>query len=368
MKILCHFIFCSCVFLSCDLFDGKNRLVEYVESLPGNLDPAHSDDVYSANIYSNIYESLVRLDADGFTIQPALARKWRVENDLTCYVFNLEPGRFFHDGSHVNADAVVNSFLRQIRLNKSAPLFNIIQNVETLDSLQVAITLRHPYTQFLYSLTSPVGLKVISKQALDKYGDDIKRNPQGSGPFYLSEWKRDSHITLKKFPHYPKFTGDVETLIFKQYIDYSELVNNFSWDEIDVFYSVPGFYIDRLKWLGMIEYKIVAPSNVVFLGFNCSAEPLNNIAVRKKIWSSIDLTKLVNHILRGNSVVAQGPLPSVFAYAKDQSIKDSSDSAREDLRTTGLPKENLNLKLYFVSRFMTRTTILEALEKEFQRI
>ena len=353
---------------SCDLFDGKNRVVEYVESLPGNLDPALSDNVYSANIYSNIYESLVQLDTDGFTIRPGLARNWRVENNLTRYVFNLEPGRFFHDGSPVNADAVVYSFLRQIRLNKSAPLFNIIQNVESIDSLQIAINLEYPYTQFLYSLTSPVGLKVISKKALQKSGDSIIKEPLGSGPFYLSEWKTDSHITLKKYPHFPKFPGDVEILIFKQYADYSELVKNFKWNEFDVFYSIPGFYIDRLKWLGRIEYKIGAPSTVVFLGFNCSAEPLNDIGVRKAILNSINRTKLVNHILRGNSVVAQGPLPSVFAFAKEQSAKYLYDPEPEDLRTIGLLKENLNLKLFFVSRFMTRTTILEALEKEFQKI
>ncbi|MBI2332067.1 MAG: hypothetical protein HYU84_07915 [Chloroflexi bacterium] len=75
-----------------------------------NLDPANlaSDNAKAAAAY--LYEGLVR-SQDG-SVAGALAESYTVSEDGLDYIFNLRQGVTFHDGSSLNADAVVLNFNR----------------------------------------------------------------------------------------------------------------------------------------------------------------------------------------------------------------------------------------------------------------
>ncbi|MCK4894647.1 MAG: ABC transporter substrate-binding protein, partial [Calditrichia bacterium] len=253
MRIFNSILFFCCLLIGCEIYVGKKQVIQYIDSLPEVLDPAESSGLYDTQIFANIYESLVNLDEDGFTIRPGLASKWHVDNDLTRYVFELKSGKWFHDGSPVNAEAVVYSFRRQVKKSSSAPLFNMIEGIDQVDSMTLAIQLKFPYAQFLYTLSSPLGLKAISQKALAYYGDNIGKHPVGSGPFKLKEWQDDEEIVLQRNKVYTEFSGNLEGLVFKNLEDYSHFEDLIKEGNCDIYYSVPGFYIDRLKWLGKVE-------------------------------------------------------------------------------------------------------------------
>ena len=353
--------------LNCEFIE-KNRLVEYVGAIPDGLDPAVNAGIYDSRIYSNIYESLLDLGEDGFTLHPGLAADWSVDKNLKRYVFNLESGRYFHDGSPVNAEALANSFRRQIQKNSSSPLFNMIASIEFSDSLTLIFNLKYDYAQFIYTLTSPIGLKAISKTALEKYRDDIKKHPVGTGPFKLKEWKAGQEIILDRFSEYPDFHGNVDEVVYKMSDNYSNIEKSFKNGDVDILYSVPGFYIDRLKWLGMIDYKIINPFAVIFFGFNNLDDTLKNQIVRRAILSCIDRLRLVHYILRGNSIIAKGPIPPVFSLSIEQSQPEFDlPLAQKLMKETGI-RDTVILKLYYIDRFRARNTILEFLKNELEKV
>src|SRR5690606_17599180 len=109
-------------------------------------------------ILMNVYEGLVRYRSGTLEVEPALAENWDISDDGTVYTFTLRGGVQFHDGSPLDAEAVVFNFERM--LNEDHPyhgtgpfplsfFFSAVQDVEAVDDLTVRFTLNEPYAPFL---------------------------------------------------------------------------------------------------------------------------------------------------------------------------------------------------------------------------
>src|SRR5688500_11175768 len=77
------------------------------------LDPACVTDSESAEVTEQIFDHLVRYKRASTEIEPGLALKWEVSSDGKAWTFHLRPNVRFHDGTPLDADAVVFSFDRQ---------------------------------------------------------------------------------------------------------------------------------------------------------------------------------------------------------------------------------------------------------------
>jgi peptide/nickel transport system substrate-binding protein len=75
------------------------------------LEPPHLDPTSAAAgaidsvLYSNVFEGLTRFASDGAVI-PGLAKSWEISDDGTEYIFQLNSGVMFHDGSAMDANDV----------------------------------------------------------------------------------------------------------------------------------------------------------------------------------------------------------------------------------------------------------------------
>jgi peptide/nickel transport system substrate-binding protein len=306
--------------LSCGLWENNNEISQRLHFNPTGLDPARNTELYEYQIFSQIYEPLLHLNNNFQSLIPCLADTWSVSDDNINYVFVLKSGVFFHDGTKLTAEDAKISFMRQIKLRPEYPLFSIIDTIRDTDSLTLHITLKHPYLPFLYSLASPNGLMVISKKALMQYGDDIDKN-----------------------------------LMFKR-------------GELDVLHMVAGHWLDRLKWLGKIEYYVQKPLNTLYLGFNLKNKPVNNITIRKAILMGIDIKKSVLITNRGNALPAKGPLPPIYKGFED--IKQAGynqDAAKKLLTDAGYPN-GLSLNLVCFLPAFSRQTKIELLKSQMEKI
>lgn len=352
----------------CDVLHEKQSLIHGINNFPNGLDPGKNFDVHEIQIYSQVYETLVKLEEDGHKVIPCLAKKWKVSEDGKLFTFYLQPNVYFHDNSLLNAEIVKYSFDRQLELNGSSPLLNMIDTVEVTDSSSFSIRLKYPYALFLYNLTSPTTYVAISKNALKKYGNDIAFHPIGTGPFYLKKWEPKKTISLNTFKNYWKSKNNINKIIFEYYDNLVQREKSLQQDEVDVLNTISGYSIDRLKWLGTIDYKVFNPINVIYLGFNNNDELLKNIFIRKAILRSINIPKLVLNLLRGNSLVSKGPLPpSLHNYNE---IKQEIYNIRESkkmLKQAGYDK-GLRLKFYFPKHAITRQTIIELLKSNLSKI
>lgn len=184
---------------------------------PDRMDPACVDDAYEAFFVNQLFDGLLAFDPHLNTV-PAIAESWIISPDGTVYTFDLKPGILFHDGTEVTAEDVVFSLTRVFDLPETqsglarqylchiagateyaAKKTASIRGLEATSSLQVRITLEHPYAPFLAVLASEM-TRVVPKHVVTRVGDEeFARRPVGTGPFQLAEWTRDRRAVLTAF-------------------------------------------------------------------------------------------------------------------------------------------------------------------------
>lgn len=186
------------------------------------LDPALAESEDAKAVVGYIYEGLVKLENG----EPAigLASTTNVSEDGLEYTFVLRPGVTFHDGTPLNADAVVANFNRWFDPNdplRGTGPFNAWSNafggfkgemdgdkpksnfdgIEKVDSMTVIAHLNAPDADFLTKLSDPA-FAIASPDALKAAGFGTKSGVDGgTGPYRIGTWT-DTSLTLEPNPSY----------------------------------------------------------------------------------------------------------------------------------------------------------------------
>lgn len=353
---------------ACSDIRHSTSLTFGIDEFPSELDPVKSPGIYDIQILAQIYETLVRLDADYHTLVPHLAESWAVSADYQSYTFRLRDSVYFHDGSVLRADDVHYSFLRRINENKSSFLAKIVNSVEILDSMTVKVNLSYPNYQFLFALASPFNLFIVSGNLAQQKYNEQSSIAIGTGPYQLTEWKDDDLIILSSFPDYWQGESALKYIFFSAFQDVYLREQLLEKEQVDILYLVTGYMIDRLKWKGAIDYCVKQPVSITFLGFNNTTKPFNDIRVRRAVLKALNLPKIVVNLLRGNALTAQGPLPPCFL--KNENLHQEAynvEEAKTLLKQAGY-EDGLKVKFYFPMIGFTRQTIIEMIRSELGKV
>lgn len=182
--------------------------IPYVADI-GTFDPDNGFEIGGVSAINNVYEGLVEYAPGTTKVVGLLAKSWDISADGLTYTFHLVDGVKFHDGTPMDAAAVVASFERR-KKNKFL-LSYFLDNVaamETPDSRTVVLKLGHPQPSLLDSFSSPYGPKVVSPKALAEHdGGDaatgwLTQHADGTGPFKLTEFKPGERYLLTRNDEY----------------------------------------------------------------------------------------------------------------------------------------------------------------------
>src|SRR5919202_5791422 len=132
---------------------------------PVKLDPADVEDLESARVTDQIFDTLVMYAGPTTNLRPGLAADWAVSADGLTYFFNLRPGVAFHDGTPCDAAAVKWNFDRWmdesnpwrgggsfVYWSEVAGFNEVIRSVDAVDANTVQINLNEPQGTFLLNL------------------------------------------------------------------------------------------------------------------------------------------------------------------------------------------------------------------------
>ncbi len=184
------------------------------------LDPAGNSDETARAIDSAIYETLIVTNASGES-SPALAQSWVVSDDTLDYIFTLRSGVTFHDGTPVNADAVIANFTRwfdpasslrgsgsyqpwadafggfQGEMTDGGSPKSSFDGIEKVDDLTVLVHLNRPQPDLLMTLAD-ISFGIASPIAIEASGDTYgtaSGSAVGTGPYKVGAWTASS-LTL----------------------------------------------------------------------------------------------------------------------------------------------------------------------------
>lgn len=286
----------------------------------GTLDPDNGFEVAGLTTLDSVYEGLVKYEAGSTKIVGSLAKNWEISGDGLTYTFRLVDGVQFHDGTTLNADAVITSFKRRrdggfVQNYTLANMADIIAP----DRSTVVITLHHPQPSFMDSLASPWGPKIISPAALSDHAKGdlatgwLTEHAVGTGPFKLGEFKRGERYMLERNEDYwgaKPFFAKVE---FPVIPDIGQQILKLKAGEID---GVPAnFPFAQLGSLPADLEITSALSMTQYEAFIKPGSPLDDTEVRKAILTAINPNLWANDAFGQYAHVSKSLYPNIMLDA-----------------------------------------------------
>ncbi len=291
---------------------------------PITLDPAISADMASHTYVMHIFSGLVRLDQD-LNIVPDIAESWQKSLDGKVYTFHLRQGVKFHDGREVRADdfkysweracdpdtgsSTAATYLGDIVGAKDMLAGNApeISGVEVIGDYILQVTIDAPKAYFLYKLAYPTAFVVDGADV--ESGLDWWREPNGTGPFELTEWTPGQQIVLQRNEIYYGEPARLQSVIFSLLA--ADPMALYETGQIDV---VPVYlaYIDQANDEANpvhLELAVTPELSLYCIGFNTVKPPFDDVNVRRAFCLAVDKERIVEVILRDMVSRAVGILP-----------------------------------------------------------
>lgn len=272
---------------------------------PPGLDPTtNTAAVIDRVVYNNVYEGLVKMSRTG-EIVPGVAESLpEISEDGLVWTFYLRRGVKFHDGHELTAADVVYTFQRDMDPETGVPhpeYYEPIENIEALDDYTVEITLKEPNSMFLFNLAR--GDSVIVPNGA---GDELKSQPNGTGPFKFVEWVRGDHVTLEAFDDYYGTGAEgsklpyLDKVIIKFIPDPSAQIAALKAGDIDVIAYILSPE-SAVEIAGDPRFKVLegVSTGDVILAINNSREPFNDVRVRQAISYAIDRQEVIEGAMFG---------------------------------------------------------------------
>ncbi|HEV2037341.1 MAG TPA: ABC transporter substrate-binding protein, partial [Candidatus Eremiobacteraceae bacterium] len=319
------------------------------------LDPAIVTDGMSLNVARVSLEGLTRYELGSFDVQPCLATSWTVSPDGKTWRFHLRRNVTFQDGTAFNADAVKFNFDRwRLRDNPWHKLLRgnmeysyyesqfggfpgAIRNVKVVAPDEVEFDLSKTVAPMLANLAMPA-FGISSPTAMKNRGEDYFRQPVGTGPYQVTEWVKDDHITLVAFAGYWGQQPKIHTVILRDIPDAATSMLALQKGDIDGWeYPRP----DDMATLAKDEHLTIyhqPPNNLLYLAINTQKPPFDNVLVRRAINEAIDAKAIVKNFYDPSAKVATDFLPlAVWPHPSKTAYDFNPADARRLLAQAGFP-------------------------------
>ncbi len=287
-----------------------------------------------------LYNTLIEIDSN-MQMAPSLASRWDISADNLTFTFHLRSDVYFTDdncfangkGRQLTAKDVVYSFQRIMDKNTASPgawIFNSrvdsIEPFKALDDFTFQLKLRSPF-QSILGILSMQYCSVVPKEAVEKYGNDFRRHPVGTGPFSFVAWEEGQALILKKNARYFEKDGEGKPLPYLDGIKVSFYDSKatefleFQQNRLDFIDDIDPSFKDEVltktgnlkkDWTGKIELHKHPYLNIEYLGILVDGQnelvqhsPLRLQKIRQAINYGFDRRKMMLYLRNSIGIAAE---------------------------------------------------------------
>ena len=366
---------------------GVMRLNE-VEAFK-SLNPIAVNEIVGFHVGCQLFEGLVKFEQADLTLKPAISTRWDINENQTVWTFHIRQGVMFHpdacfpDGKAraLNANDVKFCFDKLCTSDANNAQFDVtfkdrvvganeafesskagknipVSGVKVTNDSTIEITLKQPFAGFLNVVAMP-GCWIYPKEAVDKYGVDIRIHPVGSGPFQLETVKEGEVLIMKKNPNYYGVDKDGNKLPYLDGLKYTFIrekkaeILEFKSGNLDMVYRLPVEIFHDI--MGDLEHAkdrktdfqiLNSPAfSTHYLGFNNASAVFSKKEVRLAFNFAIDRHKIADFTIQGEGSSADyGIVPYVDAFEKEgydfkglRGYKFDPAKAKELMKKAGYP-------------------------------
>ena len=350
-----------------------------------SLDPAIGFDGDSIPLQKLLFRGLLDFDASGTQLVPDQASDWNISPDGKTYTFHLKPGVRFANGREVEAEDYVFSLERILDPKTGSAgqaYFTDIAGAKEFttgeaahvaglrapDPRTLVIELAKPSFTFRYMLTMMFA-SALPREVVRQYGADFRYHLIGSGPYQVTDWRRDVRWRFERNPHYSGTDGCVNAVEIMFGGDVSLRVMMVERGEIDRTKAdaVSALRHGRDPRLRSWLHRVTSV-NTGYLFLNTEMKPFDDRRVRQAMNHAIDKRRLMK-LAGGVAVAADGIVPPSMPWTNPglPSYEYSPEKARALLREAGLPN-GFKTGLWFINTRTIDKRMAEGMQQELRAV
>ncbi len=325
----------------------------YAEALIGSLQRLNPVlDFYNSvdrDVDRLIYSRLITFDDRGNPVAD-LADSWGYSKDGTIYNFSLKEGVLWQDGKALTSDDIL--FTIELMRTDSPVIPSDLRDfwtsveVTAVNPTQIQFKLPEPFSPFLDYLTFGILPRHLLEGVsfADLVDAPFNLKPVGSGPYQfdriIAENGKITGIVLSVNNQYYGSKPFIQQIVFRYYPDDAAAWDAYRNGNVQGIAGLskavlpevlqdPGLslFTSRLPELSMVLFNLKS-NDKPFLG---------DAAVRKALFTGLNRQRIVDQILAGQAILADGPIfPGTWAYNETISrVEFDSTKAQGMLKDAG---------------------------------
>ena len=238
-----------------------------------------------------LYDPLTIYNTSGGA-SPFLAQSVSSDSSFTTWTVKLRPNVKFDDGSTLTAQDVADDFSQYYNAKGSsaAGTFSEVSSVTASDPLTAVFNLKSADANFPVLL---VTFYPFNPDLMAKYGSDFGSHPDGTGPFELVSWSKNSELVLKANPNYWGKDSQGRKLPYLSELDLKIIVSGSTRNDALQSGGIDGYQTIEAPVLAQAQ-KL--PNVSVLTGqtggygwfLNTTAAPVNDVRVRQALAYATD--------------------------------------------------------------------------------
>ena len=322
---------------------------------PQSLDPSKIQGVPEHRLYMALFEGLVSYDAKTNEAVPGVAESWSLSEDVTVLTFKLR-NTTWSDGTPITAQTFVDSWLYYLApetaaeyaympaaVIKGAEAYNAGKagketvGLRAVDDTTFEVTLVGP-VPYAISMMAHYSFAPLPLHAMEKFGNDWTKpgNFVGNGPFVLSEWLPQDHISVVPNDKYwNKANVFLSKVTFLTIENETTGYNKYKNGELDWDTTVPLEMLDEIKLTN--DYHVSPQISSYYYELNFNNPILADVRVRKALAKSINTQELVDKVTKGGQIPATSFCPPMSGFTPATGNAYDVETAKALLAEAGYP-------------------------------
>lgn len=237
---------------------------------------------------------------EGGDVAPDLAKSWTANAKGTKWVFTLNAGAKFSDGSPLSPAAVKANFLYVLdekTISQRKGNVNMIENMTTTKNT-ITFNLNKPNALFSMAVADIRLIKVSEVQ-------DFNTNPSTSGPFKVKDFSPNVSLKLEQNPNYFGSKPKLKGISFVKAADPTAAVTSLRTGDIDFLYELPLSSAAPLAKDSKLKIHRAKVSSIpVAWEMDFQSAPFNNLKARQALAYAVNRKAMLNAAYYGFGTVS----------------------------------------------------------------
>ena len=344
-----------------------------LQAEPSTLDPQLASLATDVSVIRQVFDGLLGFGTD-MGLMPVVAAAMPtvanggISSDGLIYTFKIKQGVTWSDGVSVTASDFAYAIGRlldpDLAARNAGQYFAIVGameyngsvgadaqtretlrsavGVEAVDDETLRVTMARPDPTFLHKMALPF-VYPVRRDIIEQHAEQWTEagNYIGNGPFRMTEWAHQDHITLSARADYWGQNPLLDTIVLRMIGDPNAELAAYRNGELEISQVPPG--TERsISEDATLSQELVRFSTLSTIGlfFNTTSPPFDNMMVRQAFATAIDRNAWVEKVKNGVGIAATSWLPpGMPGYDAEAGSEYEFDAARAQqlLADAGFP-------------------------------